>query len=93
MQRGNEIRTVVHGVVRFVVDNGIDVLVVGFVVFALDGKRGDLVVLHQGGGHVVLGAQGIGRAQDNLGTARFERLHQGGGSRGNVQTGCQALAL
>ena len=45
-----------------VVEGAVDVPVVGLVVLALDGEDGDAVVLDQGRGHVVLGAERVGGA-------------------------------
>ncbi len=44
---GDEVRAVVHGDLRLVVNCSGDVRVVGSVVFAFDGVRRDAIVLHQ----------------------------------------------
>ena len=44
VQGADQVGAVVHGHVRLVVEGGVDVLVVGLVVFALDGEDGDFVV-------------------------------------------------
>ena len=53
---------------------------------------GDPVVVHEGGGDVVLGRQRVGRAQPHLGAAGDQRADQVGGLGGDVQAGGEALA-
>src|ERR1035438_75707 len=54
VQNGDEIRAVVHGDLRFVIERGHDVGVIDVVVFSLDGVNGDVVIADQAGGHVIL---------------------------------------
>jgi len=56
---GNEIGPVVHGDGRAVGQGLEDMTVIGVVVLPFDGENGDLVIFDQGGGDVVLRAEGI----------------------------------
>ena len=49
------------------------------------GESVDAVMLDERGGGGVLRGQGIGRGQENLGAARFERAHEARSFGGNVQ--------
>jgi hypothetical protein len=68
-QNGDEIGAIVHGDLRFVVERGVDVRVIGGVVFALNGESGDVVILHQGRSDFVLGGERIRGAKDNVSAA------------------------
>jgi hypothetical protein len=83
----HQIRSVVHGHVGSVGKGGMDVAIVGFLVFSLHGKNGDVVVFGQGCGDVVLGAQGIGGAKAHVGTSGFEGLSQCGRLRRHMEAG------
>ena len=72
------------------IERGLDVLEVGVAVFALDGVDGDALV-DQRRGDVVLRAQRIGGAEDQLGAAGVQGLHQMRGLGGDVQAGGDAL--
>jgi hypothetical protein len=90
MSDGDEVRPVVHGDRRAVAQSLEDVPVIGVVVLALDGEDGDLVVLDQGGGNVVLGAEGVRSAEPDVGPSELEGLHQVGRLRGHVEAGRDA---
>ena len=62
-QLGDEVGAVVHGDLRLVVERCSDVRVIGGVVLTLDGERGDVVVLHERCGNVVLRRKRIRGAQ------------------------------
>ena len=64
---------------------GMDVAVIGVLVFSLDGENRDLIVKGKACGHVVLGAQGIGGTKADVGAPRFEGPRQGGRLGGDVQ--------
>ena len=66
---------------------GGDVPVVGRFVLALDGIDGNAEVLHEAGGHVVLGRQRVGGDEHEVGPAGDERAGQVGRLRGDVQAG------
>src|SRR5450631_879926 len=54
VQHGYEVRAIVHGELRFVIDRRHNVRIVGIVVLAFDRKNGNVVVAHQTGGYVIL---------------------------------------
>ena len=92
VERADQVRAVVHGDVRLEVERGLDVLVVGGVVLALDGVDRHLVVRHQRRGHVVLRRQRVGRGQHHVGAAGLQHAHQVGRLARDVQTGRDAHA-
>ena len=59
MQNRNEVRPVVHGDMRSVIEGLIDMLVVGGVVLAFDGENRDPGVADERSGDIVLRAQGV----------------------------------
>ena len=54
MNRRNEIRTIVHGHLRFVIQRRADVLVISHIIFAFDGKGGDFVHIDQCRSNIIL---------------------------------------
>src|ERR1700728_1647886 len=68
-QDGHEVGAIVHSDLRFVVQRGVDVRVIGGVVFALNGESGDVVILHQGCGDFVLGGERIRGAKNYVSAA------------------------
>ena len=70
MDGEDQVGAVVHGHLGLDVQGLVDVAVIGVAVFALDGEGGDAFMLGQIGGHVVLGAQGIGGAHVHHGARR-----------------------
>src|SRR6266850_4103900 len=66
-EHGDEIRAVVHSELRLVLQSSAQVRIVGVIVLALDGKRGDVVVAIQRCGHFVLRRKWIGGAQHHIG--------------------------
>ena len=68
-------------------------LVVGLGVLALDRKARNLVVFDQAGGHVVLGAQRVGRAHKHIRAAGLEGLGQIGGFGGHMEAEPKSNAL
>jgi len=72
---------------------GEDVVVVGLVVLALDGEDGDVVVLDQGGGSVVLCGEGVGGDEDEVGAGRLEGAAEVGRFGGDMQAGAHAEAF
>ena len=87
VQRGYQIRAVVHRDVGAEVKRGVDVRVVGIVVFALDGECGDAVFARQRRRHIVLRAQRIAGAYRRLRAAVLQREHQVRGFGGHMQAG------
>jgi len=93
VQNADDVGAVVHGDVGTVVDAGVDVAVVRRIVLAFDGMDADTVLVDEGGGHVVLGAQRVAGAQDDVGAARLERAHEVGRLGRDVQAGADAHAF
>ena len=60
--------------------------------FPFDGEDGDFVVGDEGGGHVILGAQGVAGGEHDVGAAGLQRVHQVGRLRRDVQAGADADA-
>ena len=93
VQDADHVGAVVHRQLRLVVDRGLDVLVVGVVVLALDREDRDVVLVDQGGCGVVLGRERVRRAQHDVGAAGLQRAHQVGRLGGHVQAGGDPVAL
>ena len=91
--RSDQIRAIVHGELRFVVQSGIEVPVVRLIVFALDGKNRNPVIAHQAGGNVILSRERIGSTKDHIGAAIAQGDHQVRRLAGDVETGGNANAL
>jgi len=72
---------------------GYDVPVIGFRVLSLDGIDGNVVVLDQVGGYVILCAQGVRRAEPHLGTPRLEGFHEARRLRGDMEACAQPETL
>ena len=77
----HEVGAVVHRDVRFMIEGGGDVLVVGVGVFAVDGVDGDAEVVNQAGGHVVLRGERVGGDQHEVGAAGLAGCGTGWRSR------------
>ncbi len=92
MQDADHVGAVVHRDLRLVVDRGLDVLVVGVVVLALDGEDGDVVLVDERRGDVVLRGQRVRRAEHDVRAAGLQRARQVGGLGGDVQAGRDAVA-
>ena len=90
---GDQVRAVIHGHVRFVVERRGDVLVVRNVVLALDGEGGDFVDVDQRGRHVILRGERIGGRQNQVRAAFLQGARQVGCLGGDVQAGRHAHAL
>ena len=69
----DQIGAVVHGDVGLVVQRGVDVLIVGFVVFAFDGIDGDFIVGDKRGGDVILGRERVRGGQHDIGATGLQR--------------------
>ncbi len=93
MQSGYEVGAVVHGDHRLKVKGRVDMPVIDLVVFSFDGKDGNIQILNQKSGHIILSAQWIGSTQPQLGTAGFQSLHQGCGFSGHMQASSKTNAL
>ena len=93
MDRADEIGAVVHRDMRLVIQRRVNVLVIGFVVLALDGVDRYLVVGDERSGHVVLRRERVGGGQHDIGAAGLQRLHEVGGLGGDVQAGGKAQAF
>ncbi len=72
VERAHEVRAVVHRQIGPVGQRRAEVLVVGLVVFALDGVDLDAVGAHQVGRHVVLCGEWVRGAQRDIGPTRLQ---------------------
>jgi hypothetical protein len=86
-QRGDEVRAVVHREVRAVRERRPDVVVVGRVVFPLDGVDRDPVVRDERSRRGVLRGERVGGAQEQVRAPRRQRAREVGGFGGHVETG------
>ncbi len=89
----NEIGAVIHGQMRFHVQHGIDVAVIGFRILSLDRIDGDIVVLDKIGRYVILRAQGVRCAESHLGSPCLQGLHEACRLRGDVEACAQPEPL
>ena len=87
VEQAYQVSAVVHGVLGLAVQHRAEVLVVGFVVLALDGIGGNAVLADQGGGYFVLGAEGVAGAEGQVGAAVPEGDGQVGGFGGHMEAG------
>ncbi len=85
VEDADHVGAVVHRQLRLVVDRGLDVLVVGVVVLALDREDGDAVLLDERRRGVVLRRERVRGAEHDVGAARLERAHQVRGLGRDVQ--------
>ena len=92
VEHADHVCAVVHRQLRLVVDRGLDVLVVGVVVLALDREHRDVELLHERGSGIILGRERVRRAQHDVGSAGLEGAHQVRGLRGHVQARGDAVA-
>ena len=86
VQRAHQVGAVIHRDVRLEIERGLDVVVVGGVVLALDGVDRHFIVRDQCGGHVVLRRKRVGCDQHHIGAAGLQHAHQVRGLAGDVQT-------
>ena len=66
MNGSAHISTIVYRQMGFIIQGDIDVLIIGYLILPLYGISGN-TVLHQSGGRIVLGAEGIGGTEDSIG--------------------------
>ena len=78
---------------RFVIERGQDVAVIGVVVFAFDCEDRDPIIANQTCGNVILRRKRIRRAQHNVGAAVAQANGQICRLGGHVQAGGNAHAL
>ena len=71
MQGSNQVCPVIYGKLGAVIQGGVDVLIVGCFVLTLDGISRNTIV-YQGSGDIVLGAERIGGAQNNIGSSLLQ---------------------
>jgi len=93
VQRADQVRAVVHGDVGLEIERGLDVLVVGRVVFTLDRVDGHLVMGDERGSNVILGRERVGRGQHHVCAAGLQDAHQVGRLARDVQTRGNAQAV
>ncbi len=92
-EHSDEVRAVVHGHLRPVIERSAQVRVVGFVVFTLDGVSGDVEVTIERGCDFVLRGKRIGSAEDYVRAAVAKGYHQVGSFAGDVQASGNAQSL
>ena len=78
---------------RLVIERGKNVLVIGFIVLALDGVDGNAVIANQRCRHVILRGERVGGAKNHVSAAIAQRNGQVCGLRGHVQARGNANAL
>ncbi len=91
VENADHVGAVVHRQLRLVVDRGLDVLVVGVVVLALDREDGDAVLLDERRRGVVLRRERVRGAEHDVGAAGLERAHQVRRLGRDVQAGGDAV--
>ena len=87
MNSADQVGSIVHGDLGFLVEGLIEVTVVCLVVFPFDGKYRNAEVSDHGRGRIVLSAQRVGSTERHFGPAELESFHQVGCLRGHVQAG------
>ena len=89
----HEVAAVVHRQLRMRVRDRTEVRVVGVVVLAATGERGDAVLGDERGRDVVLGRQRVARREDDVRAAGLERAHEVGRLGRHVQARADAQAV
>src|SRR5713101_6493436 len=92
-KHGYEVRAIIHGELRLVLERCAQVRIVGVVILTLDGESRNVVVAIEGGGNFVLRGKRIGGAEHGIGATIAQRNHQVGGFAGHVQTSGNTQAL
>ncbi len=90
VQLAHQIRPIIHGDVRAVVQSGLQMFVIRGVILALNGKDRDFIMGHQRRRHVVLGTQRIAGAQHHVRAPLLQRRHQVSRFCSHVQAGGDA---
>ena len=89
----NQVGTIVHSDLRVVIERGLQVAVVGCIVFALDRKNRDFLIGHQRCRNIILGRERVRGGQHYIGTADGQHLHQIRRFCRHMQTGRNLDAL
>ena len=92
-QQRHQVRAVVHGHLRLVIHAGVQVRVIGGVVFALDRVGRNRIILDQRRGDFILRGKRIRGAQNQIGAAVAQRDGQVRRFAGHVQAQGKAHAL
>jgi len=71
MQGSNQVSTIVYGELGFIVQSSVDVLVICLLVLPPDGIDRD-AIFHQGSGDIILGAQGVRGAENDIGSSLLQ---------------------
>jgi len=93
MQRAHQVCTIIHGHLRLVVQSRAQVFVVSNIIFAFDGKGGNLKMVDQRCGDIILGRQRVRSSQRHIRPAGLERAHEVGRLGRHVQTGRNTHSL
>ena len=92
MQLGNEVCSVVEGDDGFMVERRVNMFVVCLAVFPADCENGYPEIFNKRGGDVILGAERILGAQDQVRAGCLECYGKIGGLGGNVKAGGNVFA-
>ena len=87
VQDRHQVRAIIHGDVRFMVDRRQNVVVIRIVVLALDGEHRNALIAHQAGRNVVLRRKRVRGAQHHIRSAIAQANRQVRGFRGHMQAG------
>ncbi len=93
MEHRHQIGSVIHGDLGLGFKHRPDMAVVGIMVLALDGKDGNPIIDHEGGGNVILGRQGVRGAEHDIGPSGLEGFHEVGRLAGHMEAGRHLDAL
>ena len=93
MERAYQIRSIIHGEMGSVLQSRKNVIIVGPVVFTSDGENRDLIIRHEGGGHVILCREGIGCAECEIRTTRLQGFCQAGRFSSHMKAGGKPESL
>ena len=87
VKHADHVGAVVHRQLRLVIDRRFDVRVVRVIVLALDREHGDVVLVHERRGHVVLSRKWVGGAEHDIRAAGLQRAGEVRRLGRHVQTG------
>ena len=75
VQCAHQVRSIIHGDSRMMVESSVKVAVIGLVVLAFDSIDRDLVMHHQRCGHIILGGERVGGTDDHIRAAGLQGAH------------------
>jgi len=71
----DQVATVIHDDIGLVVEYRVQMLEIRLVVFAFDSEYRNLVLSHQSGGNIILGAKGVASTQHDICATRLQSQH------------------